>query len=379
MEDLPFSEDWDEDVLGDGFQRRTFELGPDPDVEPPIVATVVRYFPSSALNFNSGNPSTLQQLKEQHAGKSEFHSRPAIMYVPGTRDYFFHRHVAEYLHQQGFAVYVVDLRKCGRSHRKGQLRHYVSDAVLYFKDLKIVSEFILAQGHPQLIAMGYSFSGQVLAHWLDHLRRTDDQHIRPAISGSSFNNPWIELTYPDWCVRIARVVAPILATWSPEMRLYQKKLATYVESLHKDYHGEWDFDLTYKPRGGHTKYWGWVNEAIKLIDRVQSGAVNCGVPVLVMCSLRSSSARVFGDDTHTTDLVLNVDRIINYASLLGSDVTYIPIKDATHDVFLSQQRPRAQALHTCIDWLRDTAKLPSGTTPKPKFGNLYRIVAFNQL
>ncbi|MDU0477941.1 alpha/beta hydrolase [Staphylococcus chromogenes] len=351
MSDLPLAPDWVEDILGPGYERRTFDLGADPDGQPPIVATLVRHFPTdTALN---DAPSALHSAPATGLPEVEFARRPAILYVPGTSDYFFHKHVAEFFHSQGFALYSVDFRKCARSHREGQLWFFTSDIVTYFKDLNVVSRFIIDQGHPEIVMMGHSFGALVLAHWLDHLRRLRDSEIFPKVTGTILNAPWIELIYPLAMVSAIRKIAPTVAKYYPKLPLFKRKWRAYVASLHRDYQGEWDFNLEYKPLGGHDKYWGWVREVIKNIDRIQEGAVNCGVPVLVLCSLTSSSGRVFTDQTHTTDAVLDVDDIITYSTLLGDNVTTIPIEDAKHDVFLSQDKPRKQALRTCIDWLRD--------------------------
>ena len=75
-----WSPEWSQDILGPDFHAATMPLGDDPDGETDIYATVVRYSPTDA---------------------SRLRSRPAMLFVHGMSDYFFHRHVAEFFHQCG--------------------------------------------------------------------------------------------------------------------------------------------------------------------------------------------------------------------------------------------------------------------------------------
>ena len=102
------------DELGEGFGQCFLELGADPDGESPIRCTLVRYCPGAA--------------------DDSFFARPAMLFVHGMTDYFFQDHVARHFHERGFAVYGIDLRKCGRSWREGQTWHHVSDQSLYDED-----------------------------------------------------------------------------------------------------------------------------------------------------------------------------------------------------------------------------------------------------
>lgn len=331
MEALPFAPEWTEDILGPDYQRKTFNLGVDPDGKPPIVATVIRYQPAGS--------------EDTYAG------RKAILHVPGTSDYFFHKHVAEYFHEQGYAFYSVDLRKCARSRQPGQRWYYVSDLGLYFKDLAIATNEIMRGGHSSMVILSHSMGCLTSAMWLDHLQKSQDQTLLPFIKGIMMNSPWLHLMFPFPTVAMGRRLAPIIAARWPEAKLHTKKLETYVKTLHRDFGGEWDFSLEYKPVGGHDKYWGWVHAVIRSIDRIHAGKINVRIPILVVCSLQSWLDKPYSEESEVSDVVLDIDESIKWSHSLGDKVTIIPIEDARHDVFLSREKPRNQALATCGQWL----------------------------
>ncbi|MDT5131296.1 MAG: hypothetical protein QOE41_607, partial [Mycobacterium sp.] len=71
-------------------------LGRDPDGEGEIVTTLIR------------------------RGEVSAHARPAVLVVHGFTDYFFNTELADQFAARGFAVYALDMNKCGRSWREGQ-------------------------------------------------------------------------------------------------------------------------------------------------------------------------------------------------------------------------------------------------------------------
>ena len=95
-----------------GYWRQTFGLGPDPDGEGDLVATLVR----------RGEPDTS--------------ATRAALSVHGFTDYFFHTELADHLAGRGFAVYALDLHKCGRSWREGQTPHFTTNLARYDIELE---------------------------------------------------------------------------------------------------------------------------------------------------------------------------------------------------------------------------------------------------
>ena len=162
----PFSPtpEWTPGLMGEEFPETILELGEDPDGESDVVATVIRFTP----------PGT---------DPAEFAHRPAVLWIHGMSDYFFHEHVARVLDDAGYAFYAIDLRKCGRSRREGQRWHHVTDMRLYDVDLDAAAALILGAGHPTLSPLAHSTGGLVTALWLDGLR-TRDPKTHAAITGA---------------------------------------------------------------------------------------------------------------------------------------------------------------------------------------------------
>lgn len=75
---------WDEDILGAGYRAATLDLGEDPDGEGTAVATLVRA--DHAIQATGEDPT----------------ARPALLWVHGMSDYFFHTHVAERCAEEGY-------------------------------------------------------------------------------------------------------------------------------------------------------------------------------------------------------------------------------------------------------------------------------------
>ncbi|MCL0244894.1 alpha/beta hydrolase [Corynebacterium sp. CCM 8835] len=337
MSDLPISETYTDDILGDGFTRRSLRLGEDPEGGGPVVATLVRYLPRDCRDFDS---------------------RPAMLFVHGMSDYFFHRHVAERFHREGYAVYGVDLRKCGRSHLAGQLWHDVRDLRRYFEDLDVTLDAV-RRDHHRVIVQAHSTGGLIVPLWLDNLRRTavTGDPVAAArhsvVAATVLNSPWLDLMFPAPLDRWTRPLIRALGGRAPETNL-PGGLAGYGESIHVDHHGEWDFDIRIKPIAGHAKNAGWLAAVVRAQETIQAGGVECGTPVLVLCSTRSWINKPYSAETDTSDAVLDVGQIRRWAPSLGADVTVIPVEGARHDVWLSLPHPREHAFTGAVNWLSET-------------------------
>lgn len=322
--------DWAPDILGAGFTACTIDLGPDPDGETDVVATVVRHAPDGA-------------------DAPGFADRDAVLLIHGMSDYFFQDHVAARLHAAGYACYAVDLRKCGRSHRPGQTRHHVTEISRYDADLDAAVDLVLAAGHPRVVPLGHSTGGLILGLWLDRIRRlAPDRHAR--IPGAVFNSPWLELPFTGPRLPLTKAVTATMARLRPNMWTPDKGLPAYGDSIHASRHGDWDFDLAHKPLAGFEKRFSWLDAVRRAQRRLQRG-VEAGVPCLVLHSDASRLNAPYAPATDTADAVLVVDHIVRHAPKLGSDVELVAIPGARHDVYLSREHAREQALRLTLSFL----------------------------
>ena len=75
-----------------------------------------------------------------------------------------------------------------------------------------------------------------------------------------------------------------------------------------------------------------------------------------MHSKRSDKAKKWSPEVLGMDMVLNVEDIKETGKKLGKKVTFIPVENAIHDIFLSKKEVREKAFNEMINWLNKTIK-----------------------
>jgi alpha-beta hydrolase superfamily lysophospholipase len=290
------------------------------------------------LDLAGAKVATLVRLPAETA------TRGAILYVHGFADYFFQRHVAEHFTAQGYDFYALDLRNYGRSLRDGDTPNYVTDLEEHFEELDAAVAKIHEDGHTKLVMMGHSTGGLITPLWLQARR---DHKVDALV----LNSPWFELAENAALRTVGTTVVKAVGRVAPKAVLVKGLGPAYGQSIHKDHHGEWDFDLKMKPLAAFPVLAGWLR-AIRIGHaRLQRG-LNLTLPVLVLHSSRSwLHAKVWAPEAMTADTVLDVADMVKYAPRLGSDVTVVEITDGLHDLFLSAEPVRAKALAEVDTWL----------------------------
>ncbi|OAN39727.1 alpha/beta hydrolase [Mycolicibacterium iranicum] len=334
---------WEPDVLP-GYWQCTFALGPDPDGEGELEATLVR------------------------RGEPDPSARHAVLMVHGFTDYFFNTEIADHFAARGFAFYAIDLHKCGRSHRKGQTPHFTTDLARYDVELERALDVIAAVSGPQVLVCGHSAGGLVVSLWLDRLRARRSI-ARKGVGGLVLNAPWLDLQ-GHAILRTPPTTAVLMA-----MRRLRKHSVIrrpvaeggYGSTLHRDFAGEFDYNLEWKPVGGFPVTFGWIHAIRRGQAKLHRG-LDVGVPNLILRSDHSVREVPDPELIQRGDAVLEVSQIARWAGCIGNRTTIVPIADAKHDVFLSLPEPRRQAydeLDRWLDWyLTDaaaTASPPEGS------------------
>jgi alpha-beta hydrolase superfamily lysophospholipase len=318
---------WVPDLLPDYWQL-TIPLGPDPEGEGDVVATLVRRGDAAEADH-------------------------AVLATHGYTDYFFHTELADHFAERGFAFYALDLRKCGRSRRPGQTPHFATDLADYDAELDRALSVIGEQHHPvKILVYGHSAGGLIVSLWLDRLRRRGAT-ARAGVGGLVLNSPFLDLHGP--AILRAGVTSAVIATLS---RVRTKGVARgpsaggYGTTLHRDYDGEFDYNLDWKPVGGFPITFGWLHAVRRGQLRLHRG-LDVGVPNLILRS--DHSVRETADPTtmQRGDAVLDVTQIARWAGCIGNRSTVVPVADAKHDVFLSLPQPRQLAYRQLDRWLDD--------------------------
>ncbi|BBZ27952.1 alpha/beta hydrolase [Mycolicibacterium madagascariense] len=319
---------WEPDVLP-GYWQQTLPMGADPDGEGQLVATLVR------------------------RGDAASH-RHAVLALHGYTDYFFNTELADHFAEHGFAFYALDLHKCGRSRREGQTPHFTTDLTRYDAELDRALDVIAADAEDaeaesvRVCIYGHSAGGLVATLWLDRLRR---RGAAGRISGLVLNSPFFDLHGPAVLRSAPTSVALVaLARWRKLQVIRKPTPGGYGTTLHRDYAGEFDYDLDMKPLGGFPITFGWINAIRRGQARLHRG-LDVGVPNLILRSDRSVLATADPDAIQRGDAVLDVRQIARWAGCVGNAQTIVPIVDAKHDVFLSLAEPRAAAYRALGRWL----------------------------
>lgn len=319
--------EWADDVLA-GYQQATLPLGADPDGEGELFATLVR---TADLT-----PSSL-----------------VVLAVHGYTDYFFNTELADHFTARGWRFYGLDSHRCGRSWREGQTPHFTTDLARYDRELEWAMAVIAAENpSARVLVCGHSTGGLVVALWLDRVRQRGATEAM-GITGLVLNSPFLDLNGP--AILRTKVTSTAIGAVSKVRKtrvLRGSGTGGYGLTLHREYHGEFDYNLRWKPLGGFPITVGWIHAIRRGQAKLHRG-LDVGVPNLVLRSDHSVAETAETDTLQRGDAVLDVAHIARWAGCLGNRTTSVPVKDAKHDVFLSLAEPRAAAYAELDRWLDD--------------------------
>jgi alpha-beta hydrolase superfamily lysophospholipase len=321
---------WVPDVLGEPFEQLTLPLGEDD--RGAVVATLVR---------SLGNRLT---APFKPLGDVD------VLYVHGWSDYFFQTELARLWNELGARFFALDLRRYGRSLREGQTPGYTTDLAEYDADIAAALD---AMDQPidvrerdassrRLVLMGHSTGGLTLTLW-------SARHPGVA-SALVLNSPWLELQLGAVGRQALAPIVGVRARFDPlgahpvvDLGFYtraQRELGTLPPAGHE----------SWRPETGFPTHPGWLN-AVLDGHRVVAAGVDVGCPALVLLSRRTGSAFTWSPELMAADSVLVVDDIARAATRVGLLVTIARIDGAIHDVFLSGERPRREAVVALRAWI----------------------------
>jgi alpha-beta hydrolase superfamily lysophospholipase len=314
----PTAASYTPDILGPDFEQ--LRIGQPADYEGPVVCTLVR-------RTHSATAST----------------RRAVLYVHGFNDYFFQRELAAEWEAHGYRFYALDLRKYGRSWLPHQRPNNVRSLAEYFADLNAALARIRQEGAGQVVLSGHSTGGLTAALHAD---------AHPdAWAALVLNSPFLELNQPRWLRRSVVPLVTRLGRLLPDLPVPSNLPLGYGESLHRQYRGEWEFDLRWKPVKLFPVNAGWLR-AIRTGQRQVAAGLHVPVPTLVLHSARTVRQYApFNDEYFRADGVLSAEDIHRLAPRLGPQVTVESIEGGMHDLVLSRPEVRAAVYRRIFGWL----------------------------
>jgi alpha-beta hydrolase superfamily lysophospholipase len=290
--------DWRPDALLEGFEAKTLEFAPDYDGQ--VVATLVRLPVARA-------------------------PRGAVLYVHGFVDYFFQRHMALRFAQEGYAFYALDLRKHGRSLLEHQHPCYCRRLDEYYPE---ISRALAEIGEPVLLA-GHSTGGLTCSLYAARGER------REQLRALWLNSPFFEFNAHGLAWLKLRLAIG-LGRRRPFLNNPHALRPQYVKSLHRDYGGEWNFDLRLKPVEGFPAYFGWLGAISDAHARVHAGLA-LELPVLAMHS-------------DEADIVLDWRQVARWSRTLGERVAVLGFPGGLHDLVLSRTEVREEVFRQLFAW-----------------------------
>jgi alpha-beta hydrolase superfamily lysophospholipase len=297
---------WQADRLLPGFEA--LELPAPDDYDGRVVATLVRL-----------------PVPEAPIGAA----RGTVLYVHGFIDYFFQRHMAERFAAEGYAFYALDLRKHGRSLLPHQHPCFCKDLAEYYGDIT----HAMAEIDTDVLLAGHSTGGLICSLY------KREGEFRDRVRALWLNSPFFDWRGKGAVQRQLRFAA-FLGRFFPFASNPKAVLPAYVRSLHRNWDGEWDFDLTLKPLMGFPACYGWVRAIFAAHAKVHAG-LNLDVPVL---SMHSDEA----------DIVLPWKQVARWSRTLGTHVTVQQFPGALHDLVLSRAEIRDSVFSRLFAWLART-------------------------
>ncbi|MCF2492809.1 alpha/beta hydrolase [Dyadobacter chenhuakuii] len=310
------------DILGNGFKQAT--IVQPADYEGSVTCTIIK-----------------KQTPEK--------SNKAVLYVHGFNDYFFQEEMAERYIQEGYNFYAVDLRKYGRSFLANQKFNNVRDLSEYFADIDTVLSVMKAEGSEKILLSGHSSGGLIISLY------AAERNGKEMFDAILLNSPFFDLNVKSVLKKTAIPVIVKRAEKHPETTISAGLSPLYGESLHKDAHGEWTYNLGWKPHIAPPVNFGWIR-AIHLGQLKLSQGLQIDKPVLVLHSAKSIDEKKWSDVMFTGDAVLNVEEIARQAQNIVGQYSIQAIQGGMHDLILSRKPVREEVYSTIFNWAKRNVK-----------------------
>jgi alpha-beta hydrolase superfamily lysophospholipase len=269
----------------------------------------------------------------------------AVLYIHGYVDYFFQAHLADFYNAAGLHFYALDLRRHGRALRPEQHPNFTTDIDEYLQDVDAAIAVLCE--HEQidwLLLNGHSTGGLVAALYAHR------GNSRARINAVFLNSPFLDLNLPTWQKHFLVPTLAAIGRRLPHLRLPELS-EIYGQSLHREHHGQWDYNTQWKPIAGFPIYAGWLR-AIYLAHTEVTRGLSIPCPVLVLHAERSTWPKQFDSVAMRSDTVLNVADIQRLAPGLGKQVCIKAVADGMHDLTLSDSVPRRVMFETLGQWLQ---------------------------
>ena len=272
-------------------------------------------------------------------------NRKSVLYLHGYVDYFFHPHLGEKFNQNNFDFFALDLRKHGRSLMQHQHPNYCKDIEEYFEEISISIRKIESESS-SVFLLAHSTGGLTASCYMN------DGKEKSLIKGLILNSPFLDFNQSKIEKSLSQFLARLISKVSNYAKIEGALSPAYAQSVHKDYYGEWEFNLDWKPIKGFPTYFKWLEAIARAQKKLKKS--NIQVPTLIMHSSGSIKTKKYSKEAMTHDIVLNIEDIKRVGEKLGDRVTLLEIENAQHDIFLSPKPVREVGFNKMFAWLSST-------------------------
>lgn len=278
------------------------------------------------------------------SSKKNIQTEKAVLYIHGFIDYFFQPHLSDFFIDNGIDFYALELRKYGHSILPHQRPNYTKNVAEYFEEIDAAIAQILECHPKQIFLLGHSTGGLITSLYMNKGK------LKDAISGLILNSPFLEMNMPSVLRNALKPISKSIGAIFPNGGLNGMLTSIYPKSVHKDYDGEWDFDLSLKPLEGFKVYFKWFYAIMEAQDWLKKNS-NIQTPILLLHSSQSFMPSKMSKEVFVSDIVLNVKHMKSIGPKLGRDVTMREIQDGVHDLILSPQPVREKVFKQIAMWI----------------------------
>lgn len=310
---------WEEDILGNGFEKRTVTL-PD-DYSGKVRSTIIRKM-----------------------SKEDRHK--AIVYIHGYNDYFFQQEMADRFVDSCYNFYAIDLRKYGRSFIEGQRRFEVRNMAEYFPEIDSVMTQAVNDGNTSIIMKGHSTGGLLSSYYL-----AKNKTGKFPIKGVILNSPFLDMNLSGFFESVLVPMVSSVAKLFKNISIPQGDSNAYAQSLLKKYHGEWDYNTDWKLEVSPAVTSGWIR-AIHTSQKFLQKGVNLNIPTLLLHSDKSIYGNEWTPEFNKGDAVLDINDISKYGKRLSGKLTEMKVYNGLHDLYLSDKKVREALYLKTFEWLK---------------------------
>lgn len=295
--------------------------------------------------FEAGENHQYRATLIRYPWTHEKKPKASILYIHGFNDYFFQWELAQRMDAAGYAFYAIDLHNYGRSLRSGEKLGELRSLASYIPELDSALIKIRSLDMTPLVLMGHSTGGLVSSVYAKS--RGNGKFLDAIV----LNSPFLDMNMGVVTELFVPFIAGVGLSF-PDIQISRTVNTSYGESLHKDYRGEWAYNLDLKSNVSLPVDFGWISAIYAGHALVQRG-LGLVSPILVMhsnCSV-PPGVKEWREDFTRCDGVLDVEDIDRYGRRLGRNVKMETIQDGLHDLFLSEKAVREKAYDVTIQFL----------------------------